>query len=306
MVSTGASVSTTERKIPGFIGFTKEVLQKLWDDRGLFTRLFLVTLLVALILFGATQQDQYVATTDALKEYAELVAGKGLDMTVQFGVLLATAATGGLNTTLSETQKVYFSVLYLLVWLTTIWLLRHRMAGADVLVRDGFYNAGAPIVTTIALFFVGVIQLLPMALAVIIYSAAATSGVLNGALEMGLFAIVALALSVVSLYWLTGTIIAAIIATNPGTYPLVALKAAKQVVSGQRLQLMARLLWLALLLVLLWVIVLIPVVLLDSLLRQPLIPVVVLSVQILTTFSVIFASTYMYLLYRKMIDEPAK
>lgn len=299
-------VTRTAPPLPGYFRFTKEVLTRLRTDRSLFLRLFLVTVVAATLLFGATQQDQYVTMTDALKDYRETLAGEGFNGTVEFGVLLATAATGGLNTTLSETQRVYFFFFYLLIWLATIWLLRHRMAGVAVVVRDGLYNAGSPIVTCLALFFVAMIQLLPMALGIIVYSAAMTSGVLNNGFEVGLFALGALGLSVLSLYWVSSTFFALIIASNPGTYPVVALKMANQIVAGQRFKLVARLVWLAVLLALLWALVLIPAVLLDSWIAQPLLPIVVLSVQVLVAFSVIFGSTYVYLLYRKMIDEPAK
>lgn len=294
-----------KRKLPGYIAFTKQALGLLSRDKGLFVRLFLLTSFIALLLFGVTQQEQYSTAADTIKKFSEEAAGKGIGAEVQFGVLLATAATGGLNTTLSETQKVYLIFFYLLVSLATIWLLRHRMAETAVTVRDGLYNAGGPIVTTILLSFVGIFQLLPMALGVIIYSAATTSGLLQGWFELALFATGALALSVLSLYWVSSTLFAIIIATNPGTYPMPALKAARSIVAGQRLTIVTRLVWLVFLLVVLWAVVLVPAVLLDSWVSQQFLPIVVLSVQALTSFSIIFAVTYIYLLYRKMIDESA-
>lgn len=293
------------RSMPKLIDVTKETLRTLRTERGLFGRLFLVTLLVSVFFFGATQQDQYVSTTNALDIYAKEIAGKGLDAPIHYGILLATAATGGLNTSLSGSQKVYFFFLYLLVWLVTVWLLRHRLAGTAVLVRDGFYNAGAPIVPILILFFIGTVQLMPMALGVILYSSAVTSGVLHGVLELGLFTVGALALTILSLYWLSGTVLAVMIATNQGSYPWKSLKAAKKVVTGRRTRLMLHLLWVTVLIVLAWAIVLVPAVVVDNWLHQPLVPVATLSTQILMSSSVIFASAYIYLLYRKMIDEPA-
>lgn len=276
----------------------------LWGEKRLFGRLFLATTLIALLLFGATQQAQYLSTTDALDMYATEFADKGFDATVHFGLLLTTAATGGLNTTLSETQKVYFTLLYTLIALTTIWLLRHRLADIKVTVRDGIYSAGAPIVTILTLFFVAALQLLPMAVGLIAYSAAVSSGVIKSAPEMVLFGVIAIGLAIVSLYWLTGTAIAFMIGTNPGTYPVAALKAGKRVVAGRRTWFVLHLVWLTLLIVVLWAAILVPAVLLDTWLHQPIVPVVVLSIQLLTGFSVIFATSYAYLLYRKMIDEP--
>lgn len=297
---------SSQPSMPKPIGFTKDVLRVLRHEKRLLGLLFLVTTLIALVMFGATQQDQYVATTTALNEYASEMAGKGFDAVTRFGVLVTTAATGGFNTTMSETQKVYFTLLYVLISLTTVWLLRHRMADINVTLRDGLYNAGAPMVAIVALFFVGVLQLLPMALGIIIYSAAVTSGLAHGVLETTLFVLLALVLSIASLYWLTSTIIALMIATNPGTYPLSALRAAKKVVAGRRTRLMVHFIWLALLLIVLWVAVLIPATLLDGWVNLSFLPIVVLSIQLLTSFSVIFTSVYIYLLYRKMIDEPAK
>ena len=292
--------------MPGVISFTREVNSKLWEDKKLFLRLFLVTTVVATLLVGIVQQDQYVSTSEALQEYGAALASEGFDGVMQVGVLFATVATGGLNTSLSEIQQIYLFSLYLLVWLATIWLLRHRMAGTTVLVRDGLYNAGAPIVATLLLISLAVIQLLPMALGIIAFSSASSSGLLHGGIETGLFAFVALLLSVLSLYWVSSTFFAIIIATIPGTYPMKAVGSAGQIVLGQRLRLMLRLLWLALILVIMWVVILLPAVLLDTWIGQPLLPIVMLSVQILTSFSVIFGSAYVYLLYRKMIDEPAK
>ena len=292
--------------MPGVISFTREVNSKLWEDKKLFLRLFLVTTVVATLLVGIVQQDQYVSTSEALQEYGSALASEGFDGVMQVGVLFATVATGGLNTSLSEIQQIYLFSLYLLIWLATIWLLRHRMAGTTVLVRDGLYNAGAPIVATLLLISLAVIQLLPMALGIVAFSSASGSGLLHGGIETGLFAFVALLLSVLSLYWVSSTFFAVIIATIPGTYPMKAIRSAGQIVLGQRLRLMLRLLWLALILVIAWVVILLPAVLLDTWIGQPLLPIVMLSVQILTSFSVIFGSAYVYLLYRKMIDEPAK
>lgn len=303
--STKQSVKRVAIKaIPKPFRFTRDVLRTLWIEKSLFGRLFLATTLIALLLFGATQQAQYLSTTDALNMYAAEFADKGFDATVHFGLLLTTAATGGLNTTLSETQKVYFTLLYTLIALTTIWLLRHRLADIKVSVRDAIYSAGAPIVTVVTLFFVAALQLLPMAVGLIAYSAAVSSGILKSMPEMILFGVIAAVLAIVSLYWLTGTAIAFMIGTNPGTYPIAALKAGKKVVSGRRTWFILHLLWLTLLVVVFWAVVLVPAVLLDTWLHQPVVPIVVFSIQLLTSFSVIFATSYTYLLYRKMIDEP--
>lgn len=286
-------------------GFTAEMIRRIWEEKRLLGRLFLAATALTVLLFGATQQDQYVTVTTALNDETSTIAKQGLDTVGRLTLLVGMGATGGFNGSMTETQKVYFTFLYVLIGLTTVWLLRHRLAGNDVSVRDGLYSASGPVVAIALLFLIALLQLLPLTVAVIMYSSAVTSGVLNGVIEKSFFGLLAGVISIGSLYWVMSTVVAAMVATNPGTYPFAALKAARRVVAGRRAQLMIHLTWLALLLVLVWAIVLIPATLIDSWVHQQFLPFTVGSIQLLTSFSVIFASAYGYLLYRKMIDEPA-
>ena len=286
-------------------GYTKYLMRYLWHEKRLLGRLFLATTALAILLFGATQQDQYVAVTTALNDQTGTVITQNLSTFDRLSLLVGMGATGGFNGSMSETQKVYFTFLYVLIGLTTVWLLRHRLAGNDVKVRDGLYSASGPVVAVAILFLIAILQLLPLTIAIITYSAAVTSGILNGVFEKSLFIGLAALLAVGSLYWVMSTVVAAMIASNPGTYPLAALKAAKKVVVGRRVRLMIHLLWLALLLVVLWAAILILATIVDNWIHQQLLPFTVGSIQLLTSFSVIFGAAYVYLLYRKMIDESA-
>lgn len=294
--------------IPGYIAFTNYVYRTLWREKKLFGSLLVLLLIIAISLVGLIQQNQYSTVSEALREYNELLADDGLDAMSQTGLLLSSVATGDLNATLTETQQLLLSVTYILVSLVTIWLLRHVMAGTKVRLRDGLYNAGAPFVAILALFSIAVLQLLPLALGAISFSAATGGeGLLGGGgIEAAVFALIAVLLGVLSLYWVSGTLFAIIIATIPGTYPMQALRSAGDIVVGQRMRLVLRIVWLLALMILIWAAILIPGILLDSWIAQSWAPFTVLAVQFLTGFSVIFGTSYIYLLYRKMIDEPAK
>ncbi len=294
--------------IPGYIAFTNYVYRTLWREKKLFGLLLAFLLVIAISLVGLIQQNQYSTVSGALREYNELLADDGLDAMSQTGLLLSSIATGDLNATLTEAQQLLLSVAYILASLVTIWLLRHVMAGTKVKLRDGLYNAGAPFVAILALFSIAVLQLLPLALGAISFSAATGGeGLLGGGgVEAAVFALIAVLLGVLSLYWVSGTLFAIIIATIPGTYPMQALRSAGDIVVGQRMRLVLRIVWLLAVLVLIWAAILIPGVLLDSWIAQTWSPFTVLAVQFLTGFSVIFGTAYIYLLYRKMIDEPAK
>ena len=94
-------------------------------------------------------------------------------------------------------------------------------------------------------------------------------------------------------------------------YPFRAIKVAGDMVVGRRLRILYRLLWGALNIVLVWAIIMIPTIMIDSWFKGlwsaiswiPTVPVVLL---VLSTLTVIFASSYVYLLYRKVVDDEAE
>lgn len=292
--------------IPGIIAFTATVFRSLWSDKALFLRLLALATLVAFLLVGAAQQDQFAIPNEVLKEYKETAGNAGIDSVTQVGILFSAAAFGGLNVALTEAQGIYLFALYLLVWLVTIWLLRHRMAGSNVQLRDGLYSAGTPVVSTLLLLFLMILQLLPASLGIIVFSGAISIGLLVGAVVTSIFASLTLLVVALSLYWVTSTFFALIIATIPGTYPMKALRSARDIVAGQRIRLVVRLAWLLFIQGILWAAVLLPLIVLDTWFAQSWLPFTVFGIQLLTGFSVIYGSAYVYLLYRKMIDEPAK
>jgi hypothetical protein len=184
------------------------------------------------------------------------------------------------------------------------------LAGNKVKVRDGLYNAGAPILPTVLVAILLIVQLLPFAIALIGYSAAASTGLLDGGVQAMLFWIAAGLLALLSLYWITSTIFALIIITLPGMYPFQAIKAAGDMVIGRRLRILLRFLWMALTVVVAWIVVMIPVIIFDSWVTSVWsatsgIPVVPVTILIMSSLTVIWVSSYVYLLYRKVIADDA-
>ena len=87
-------------------------------------------------------------------------------------------------------------------------------------------------------------------------------------------------------------------------------RAAGDLVVGRRLRILLRLLWLALIIILTWAVVMIPIILFDAWLKGvfpainwlPLVPVALL---VLGTVSVVWAAGYIYLLYRRIVNDDA-
>lgn len=298
-------------KLPGYLAFTHQVNSTLWRYRKIFLPLAIIYGLLSATLVGIGSQETYSTLVDTLQKTGAEVFEGNWGQLGQAGLLFASIATSGLTGTPSEAQQIYGTLLVLLVWLTTVWLLRNLLAGHKVRMRDGLYSAGAPIVPLFLIGLLLAVQLLPLALAVIGYSAASASGLLEGGVEAMLFWIAAGLLAVLSLYWVISTFFATIIVTLPGMYPMRALRTAGDMVVGRRVRILLRLLWMFLVMALAWALVLIPFILLDAGLKNlwpaiewlPIIPVVLL---LLGIASVVWSSAYIYLLYRKVVDDDAK
>jgi len=298
-------------ELPGFFRFTGTVNKTLWKNRKIFIPLAIVYALLSSVLVGIGSQETYSALTSTLGDTGSEIFQGNLGEIGKASLLFVSIAGSGLSSTPTDIQQLYTIILGLLIWLTTVWLLRNILANHKVRMRDGLYSAGSPIVATFLVSLLFIIQLIPIALATIGYSAATASGLLNGGVAALLFWIVAILLCIMSLYWVTSTFFALIIVTLPGMYPAQALRTAGDMVIGRRLRILLRLLWMLLVIVVTWIVVTIPFILLDSGIKGlwpdleflPIIPVVLL---ILGVVSFIWSASYVYLLYRKVVDDDAK
>lgn len=296
--------------IPGYFAFTREVFRVIWRQKNLFLLLALFYAVVTTLAVGITSQETYKTINDTLDATSGNLFAGGFGQVGRAGLVFLTTLTGGLSPQLSESQQVYAYLIMLLTWLTTVWLLRNLLAGHKVKLRDAIYNAGAPIVPTFLVSLLLIIQLLPMSLAIIGYGAASTTGLLNGGVETMLFWIAALLLAILSLYWITATFFALIIVTLPGVYPWKAIKTAGDLVVGQRIKILLRVVWLTFVTLVVWAVVLMPSILLDKWLKSlwPVInwvPIIPMELLMLGALTIVWVSSYIYLLYRKVVDDGA-
>jgi len=267
--------------------------------------------ILTVLLVGIASQDMYATLTDTLRTTGTNVFTGDWGEMGRASLLFAATVTGSITQTLTETQQIYSGLLGLLAWLTSVWLLRNILAGHKVKLRDGLYSAGSPLLSTFLVTLLLLVQMLPFALALIGYSAATATGLLAaGGIESMLFWIAAALLTVTSLYLMTSTVFALIIVTIPGMYPLTAIKTAGDLVIGRRLRILKRLIWASLYVSVIWILIMIPIILIDLWIKGlwstiswvPTIPIVMLA---LSSSTIVWVSSYVYLLYRKVIDDDA-
>lgn len=298
-------------KLPGYFAFTAYVWKNLTSHKGTFIGLALVGIVLTGLLVGIASQDTYTQLAQTVKDTGGEIFQGNLGNVGQAVLLLAAGVMGTYNASPTDAQRIFSALIGILLWLTTVWLLRSFMAGQKPRLRDGLYNAGAPIVSTTLVVLLLVVQLLPMALAALGFSAATASGLLDGGVEAMVFWVVVTLLVTLSVYWLSTTFIALVVVTLPGMYPWRAVRTASDLVIGRRVRILLRMFWMILTIVVGWVVVMVPIILLDTWFKSvvpaaswlPTVPVVLL---IMGSLTIIWASSYIYLLYRKVVDDDAK
>lgn len=298
-------------KLPSYWSFTNYVRSTLWKNWRLFGGLIVVYIVASIAISNFGAQENYSQLSDSLKESSGDLFKGNFGAVSQAGLLLLSTISGSLTPNLTEAQAVLGGLAFFFAWLATIWLLRNVLAGHKPKLRDGLYNSGSPVLATVLVGFVMVVQMLPAAIAIIVYTAAAQSGLIDdgGVSAMLVWSGVALG-SILSLYWITSSFIALVIVTLPGMYPLQAIKAAGDLVIGRRVRVLLRLLWVFLVVVILWGLIVIPVILFDDWIKQlvpaikwlPLVPLTIVSMGSLT---LVFVTSYIYLLYRRVVDDDA-
>lgn len=298
-------------QLPGYWVFTVYVLSVIRNNGRLFTALLAVYVLLGAVFVGLSSQDSYSQLSQLLDETGGGLFTDGWGAIGQAGLLLFTGLSGGLSQELTDVQQVYSVLILLLTWLTSVWLLRGIVAGKQPKLRDGLYNAGSPIVATGMVMLVLLLQLLPAAVAVVIASSAATTSVYENGFMAMIVTLVAGLFVVMSAYWAVSTFFAMVIVTLPGMYPLQALRTAGDMVIGRRVRLLLRLVWMAIVGIIAWtVIVLLLIIIVRSLSGLlpwlGVIPIVPVVMSVMSAAVVVWSAAYVYLLYRKVVEDDAK
>jgi hypothetical protein len=152
-----------------------------------------------------------------------------------------------------------------------------------------------PIVPFILVLCVIGLQLLPLVIGTGLYSLVASNGIAVGG-EIIFWIVLAIALTVLSLYWLCSSLFALYIVTLPDMTPLKALRSARELVRNRRAQVIRKVLWLPLVLFVVAGLIMLPIILWLTPLAQWIF-------FLLTMFSVVAIHTYMYILYRELLNE---
>lgn len=274
--------------------------------------IFLMTILY-LVLVGLMDESIYQQFRATIEENAaEFTTSGQIGNFAKAGlVLIATISSGGLNTTKDDAQFFFTIILFLTIWLVTLYLLRYIYAGHKLKLRDALYNAMSPLISTLLMFCWIFVQALPIMIVVIAYSAALSTDFLATPFYALVFFIFAAVMILLSCYLLAGSLMGLIAVTTPGMYPMHAFFAASDLVAGRRIRIVLRVIFLCIIIALIYTIVMLPLIMLDFWLKSmwewiASVPIIPYCMTALTCFVFIYATVYLYRYYRWLLDYDEK
>jgi len=297
-------------KAPGLVAHAVSTLKIIFKNWKLFFGFMLIIVAMNIIFVGLMSEDTYKTVQDSIDESSEVLQYGEIGRLAKSGLLLiSTVTTGGLTKGMTEVQQVFMFFFGAITILVTIYYLRHLMAGNNPRLRDGLYNALTPLISTMLVLILVFIHMIPIFIFMIVYSTALATDFLAQPLYAFLFWLFGSLLLLLSAYLLPGSILAICATTVPGIYPMQAVNATTDLIQGRRTKFIIRVLFSFLFVGVIWVIVMLPLIYLDLFLKQNIewlegVPFVSFLLQIMTTFTVIYLTAYIYLFYRRMLDDP--
>jgi hypothetical protein len=271
---------------------TATAARLLWSQWRIFLLLTLIYGVLNLIFVRGLAGSTSVGT---LKDQVDQAAngnlgsiGSGLGV---FVVLLGSSGNGS-----SPTAGAYQLFLTIIVSLAVIWALRQVVAGKFFRVRDAFYNGMFPLIPFLLVLLIIGLQLIPLLIGSTIYAVVMNTGIAAHLIEKVIWTVLFAGLAMLSFYWLASSLFALYVVTLPRMTPLKALRSAKDLVRGRRLPVLRKIFWLPLILFIGAGLIMLPLIAWSPALAQWIF-------FILTTFGLIAIHTYMYCLYRELLNE---
>ena len=297
-----------ELHAPGLLHHAVNTFKIIFKNWKLFLPLVLLATVMGIVLVGMMSEETYQEFQKAFDQTNEEYNGRFGNVAKAGLMLISTVATGGLNQNMGELESTFMIIIFLVLWLVTVYILRHVMAGKKLKLRDALYNALAPLLSTLCLMLLFIVELVPALIAIILYVVANDTGFLSTPFYALILFILAALLILLTIYLISRTIVAMVAVTVPGTYPVQALRIAADVLTGRRVRFIVRLLFLVFVVAIIYVIVMLPIILLDMWLKASFewlsnVPIVSFFLVLVTTFVFVYASSYIYLFYRRMIES---
>lgn len=280
------------KRVPSAWRLTVISARLLWQHKRLFLTLTLIYGLLNLILVRGLASGTNVS--ELKSELSNVFTGNLGSLASSLSVFVV--LVGGSGNDSSQTAGAYQLFLTLVVSLAVIWALRQVMAERIVRARDTFYQGMYPLIPFILTLIIVGLQLIPLIIGATIYATVIGNGIAVGAVEQALWAVLFLGLAALTLYLLCASLFGLYIVTLPDMTPRRALRSAQDLVKGRRLLVLRKVLFLPLVLLVISAAIMVPIIIVIT-------PVAQWIFFVLSMFSLVAIHTYMYVLYRELLNE---
>lgn len=285
------SIKIKDNKLPSswrLLRRTGGIFRRNWK---LFLGIIAIYIVLTLVLvqgFSATSVDG----SGVKSSFTNLLHGdfKELGNSASIFVYLLGSTSGGV----SAAAGVYQVFIGLIISLAVIWALRQIYAGSKIRIRDSFYKGMQPLVPFVLVVLVIGIQLLPLAGGALIYTTVVNQSIAATLVEQLIWAAFFFALCLLSLYMLCSSLFALYIVCLPDVTPVVALRAARELVLHRRWEILRKVIFLPIALLSMAAIIIVPLILVAA-------PVASVVFFLLSMMVLPVVHTYLYALYREML-----
>ncbi len=285
-----------ERKLSASWTIARTALRTLKNNRQLFGSILLVYAILDLLLVHSVAAFNVGAIKNTLGAALTQGSGEVVGGVTIYSSLLSSLTTGDGSGSSGTFQ--FFVVL--IMSLVIIYALRHststKPAEHKTSVKEMFYRSTGQLIPFLLVLLLLAVQLLPFLLGFQLYSIIAVSGILTTNFEILILFLIMIGLGLLSLYWVTRSLVALYIVTLPGVQPLEAYRSAKTLVSGRRLAIIRKMLFLPVAMFIAAAIIMVPVILIWAPLAQWLFFGLALA-------GLIVVHAYFYSMYRELLGE---
>ena len=279
-------------KLPNVWQLTKTAALTLWQHKQLFIGIILMYGLLNLLLVQGLASGTDV--TNLKHSLSQAFSGHLGSLVSSLGVFVVLVGSAGNGS--SQTAGAYQLILGLVASLAVIWALRQVLAGQRVRVRDTFYLGMYPLVPFVLVLLVIGLQLVPLLIGSTLYTLVITNGIAAYFIEQLIWGLLYALLALLSLYMITSSLFALYIVTLPDMTPMKALRSARELVRYRRWTVLRKLICLPIILFVVAAIIMVPIIIWLTPLAQ-------WVFFLLTMLSLVAIHTYMYTLYRELLNE---
>lgn len=284
-------IKNTAPKLSPARRLLKKTLVMLWRNKILFGGVLCIYALAQLLLVRGLIASDFTSLSGIVHEafgtgWAEFVGGVAL-----YSYLLSSSGQR-----IPAEGTVYLTLLLIVTSLALIWALRFAHADVKVRVRDAYYRGMHPLIPFILVGLVVLIQMVPFLFGAWLYQTVIVTGIAVNVVEQLFWLIIVSLFALLSFYMTTSSLIGMYIVAIPDMTPMKALRSARELVRHRRLQVFWRILFLLLVSLLGLSVLILPVILYIPAAAP-------WAFYILSIILLAFIHTYMYSLYRELLNE---